>query len=141
MDRAIAGARDAEAARVLVGTNNPATATRTFSLAFTPDGQRIVVTNFRTNDVSIVDVRKALAGEPAEVARIPLSTPTGGPSRPRGVVITPDGRYAAITGAARGPSSSGILWILDLATTKVVGRVTGVGNEAYLLDILPAPRQ
>jgi len=140
VEKAIAGAKDAELARVLVGTNNPTTATRTFGVAFTPDGQRVVATNFRSNNVSIVDVQKALAGEPAEVARIPFVTPSGAPSRPRGVVITPDGRYAAITGAPRGASSSGVVWLLDLASLKVVSRVTGVGNEAYLLAILTEPR-
>jgi len=140
VDRAVAGGKDAEVARILVGTNNPATPTRTFSVAFTPDGREIVATNFRTNNVSIVDVAKALAGEPAEVARIPLATPGGGPSRPRGVALTPDGRYAVITGAARGTSGSGVVWLLDVPARKVVSRVTGVGNEAYLLDILPGPR-
>jgi DNA-binding beta-propeller fold protein YncE len=125
---------------VLVGTNNPATPTRTFSVAFTPDGRRILATNFRTNNVSIIDVARALANEPAEVTRIPLATPSGGPSRPRGVVVTADGRHAVITGAARGAPNSGVLWLVDLATAKPVATVTGVGNEAYLLDILPAPR-
>ena len=140
VERAVVGAPNAEVARVLVGTNNPATATRTFSVAFTPDGRQIVATNFRTNNVSVVDVAKALAGEPAEVARIPLSTPAGGPSRPRGVVITPDGGHALITGAARGASGSSVVWVLDLKAIRVVSRVTGVGNEAYLLDILPSRR-
>lgn len=140
VERAIAGDPKAELARVLVGTNNPATATRTFSVAFTPDGRRILVTNFRSNNVSIVDVARALAGEPAELWRIPLATPSGGPSRPRGVAITPDGRHAVVTGAARGASGSGVVWLIDLTTAQVVSRVTGVGNETYLLAILPAPR-
>src|SRR5262245_36909572 len=138
-EKAAAGAKDAEVARVLVGTNNPATATRPFSLAFTPDGTQLLVSNFRSNNLSIIDVKKALAGElGAETARLRLETPGGGPSRPRGIVVTPDGRYAAITGAARGASGSGVLWILDVPARKVVGRVTGVGNETYLLALLPA---
>jgi YVTN family beta-propeller protein len=140
VERAIAGGADAEVARVLVGTNNPATATRTFSVAFTPDGRRIVATNFRSNNVSIVDVTRALAGQPAEVARIPLVAPTGVLSRPRGVVVTPDGRHAIITGAPRGAPNSSVLFIVDLGTAQPVATVTGVGNEAYLLDLLPAPR-
>ena len=47
------------------------------------------------------------------------------------------GRYAAITGAARGTPGSGVLWILDVPARQVVGRVTGVGNETYLLALLP----
>jgi hypothetical protein len=87
--------------------------------------------------VSFVDVRKALAGElGAEVARVTLQTPGGGPSRPRGIAITADGRHAAITGAARGQPASGVLWIMDLQERRAVSRVTGVGNETYLLALL-----
>jgi len=137
VEKSAAGAKDAEVARVLVGSNNPSAQTRPFGVAFTPDGARLLVSNFRSNNLSIVDVKKALGGElGAEVARIPLATPGGGPSRPRGIVVTPDGKYAAITGAARGAPASGVLWVLDLATNKVVGRVSGVGNETYLLALL-----
>ena len=140
VEKAAAAAKDAEVARVLVGTNNPATSTRPFSLAFTPDGTQVIVSNFRSNNVSFIDVKKALAGElGAETARIRLETPGGGPSRPRGIVVTPDGRYAAITGAARGAPGSGVLWVMDVSARKVVGRVTGVGNETYLLALLPRP--
>jgi DNA-binding beta-propeller fold protein YncE len=141
VEKSAAGAKDAEVARVLVGSNNPSAQTRPFALAFTPDGSRLLVSNFRSNNLSIVDVKKAIAGElGAEIARIPLATPSGGPSRPRGIAITPDGRYAAITGAARGQPGSGVVWILDLSSNKVAGRVTGVGNETYLLALLPKPQ-
>jgi DNA-binding beta-propeller fold protein YncE len=141
VDKAATGAKDAEAARILVGTNNPAVASRPFAMAFTPDGTQLIASNFRTNNLSFIDVKKALAGElGAEAARIKLDTPGGGPSRPRGIVITPDGRYAAITGAARGKEGSGVLWVMEIATRKVVGRVTGVGNETYLLALLPGSK-
>ena len=140
VEKALADPKKAEVARVLVGTNNPATRTRPFAAAFTPDGQRIVVTNFRSNNVSIVDLKRALANEPAEIARINFETPSGAPSRPRGIAFTPDGRFAAITGAPRGAPHSGVVWILDLATLKVAGRVTEVGNEAYLIDTLATKR-
>jgi DNA-binding beta-propeller fold protein YncE len=139
VEKSAAGAKDAEIARVLVGSNNPAAATRPFSLAFTPDGSQLIVSNFRSNNVSFIDVKKALAGDlGAETARVRLETPSGGPSRPRGIVVTPDGRYAAITGAARGAAGSGVLWLMDVPARKVVGRVTGVGNETYLLALLPS---
>jgi YVTN family beta-propeller protein len=139
VEKAATGAKDAEAARVLVGTNNPSTPTRPFVAAFTPDGQHLVVSNFRSNNLSVVDVKKALAGElGAETARLKLETPDGRPSRPRGIVFTPDGHYAAITGAPRGKPESGMLWIVDVPARKVVGRVSGVGNETYLLAMLPA---
>ena len=69
VEKAIAGAKDAEVSRLLLGTNNPGMATRPYAPAFTPDGRQLVVTHFRTNNVSIVDVAKAVAGDPAEIAR------------------------------------------------------------------------
>src|SRR3989449_7076988 len=76
VDRARTGAPGAEAARVRVGTNDPNGQARPFTLAWTPDGRQIIVANYRTNNVSIVDLRKALAHEPgAEVARIPVTRP------------------------------------------------------------------
>ncbi len=138
VDKAVAGAKDAEVARLLVGTNNPATPSRPFGLAFSPDGKLLLASNFRANNLSFIDVAKALAGEHgAEVARLALTAPGNVPSRPRGIVFTPDGKYAAITGAPRGASGSGVLWIVDIAARKAVGRVTGVGNETYLLALLP----
>ena len=138
VDKAVAGAKDAEAARLIVGTNNPSAASRPFGVAFTPDGKTLLVSNFRANNLSFVDVEKALAGGlRAEVTRLPLATPDGKPSRPRGIAITPDGKYAAIPGAPRGESNSGVLSVMDLAQRKAVGRVTGAGNETYLLALLP----
>jgi DNA-binding beta-propeller fold protein YncE len=138
-EKAASGAKDAEVARILVGTNNPSQATRPFMVAFTPDGQTLISTQFRSNNISFINVRKAIAGEHgAEFARLKLETPDGAPSRPRGIVFTPDGRYAAITGAPRGKPGSGVLFVVDVPSRKVVGRVTGVGNETYLLALLPA---
>jgi DNA-binding beta-propeller fold protein YncE len=140
IERAAAGAADAERARVMVGTDDASVATRPFAVAFTKDGKHVVATCFRSNTVSLVDVEKALAAQPAEVARLALPTPDGGPSRPRGVVITPDGRYAAVTGGAKTGPGSSMLFLIDIASMKLAGRVTNVGNESYLLDILPTPR-
>ncbi|MBI3707148.1 MAG: hypothetical protein HY246_05655, partial [Proteobacteria bacterium] len=138
VDKAVAGAKDAEAARLLVGTNNPAVASRPFTVAFTPDGRTLLASNFRANNLSFIDVQKALEGAlGAETTRLALTTPDGKPSRPRGIVITPDGKYAAITGAPRGASGSGVLWVVDIAARKTVSRVTGVGNETYLLALMP----
>jgi DNA-binding beta-propeller fold protein YncE len=137
VDRAASGITEAEVARVLVGTGNAEEPTRPFGVAFVPNGTQIVATAFRSNTVSLIDVAQALAGG-GEVARLSLSTPGGGPSRPRGVAITPDGRYAAVVGAAKGAPRSSMLWIVALETMSVAGLVTGVGNESYFLDVLPA---
>jgi D-3-phosphoglycerate dehydrogenase len=73
--------------------------------------------------VSPTAIEVECVGEPAELARVPLATPGGGPSRPRGVAMTPDGRYAVITGAARGASGSGVVWVMDVPARRVVGRL------------------
>lgn len=129
----------AEAARVRVGTDDPAGQTRPFIPSFTPDGKEIVVPNFRSNNLSIVDLRLALADPAkAEVARIALTRPDGRAARPKGSAVTSDGRYAAISGGARvTPSApSGTVWIVDLKTRQVVATVTGVGNDPYGLAIV-----
>src|SRR5439155_1574838 len=111
----------AEAARVRVGTDDPNGQARPFTLAWTPDGRQIIVANYRTNNVSIVDLRKALAHEPgAEVARIPVTRPADAdgqirPGRPKGTAVTLDGRYAVVSGGPRlapDPPPSGTVWVI-----------------------------
>jgi YVTN family beta-propeller protein len=133
----------AEVARVLVGTSDPAVQTRPFIPSFTPNGKEIVVPNFRVNNVSIVDLAKALAHDPgAEVARIPLTRtadPDGvvRPARPKGSAVTSDGRYAVVSGGPRTTFvPSGTVWVIDLRTRSVVGTVTGVGNDPYGLAVV-----
>lgn len=134
VQKALTEPAKSEVARVRLGTDDPATATRPFAAAFTPDGKRIVVTHFRTNNISVVDVAAALAGRPSELKRMTLETPNGQPSRPRGIAFTPDGKYAAITGAPKGGPNTGVVWLVDLDSYKVAGRVTQVGNESYFID-------
>ena len=139
VDRASAGLEDAEVARILVGTDDPAVQTHPLILSVTPDGREVVVPNVRADNVSIVDLDLALAGEDAEVARIPLSRMDGRPARPKGSAITSDGRYAVISG---GPGSqpfseeTGYVYVIDLRTRRVVGTVTGVGNDPYNLALV-----
>ncbi len=138
VEKALSDPAKAEVARVLVGTDDRSVATRPFVAAFLPDGKRILSTQFRSNNIDIVDVEKAIAGQPATIKRIELKTPGGEPSRPRGVAITPDGRYAAITGAPKGKSNSSVVWIVDLASFEVKGRVTEIGNESYMIGAFQA---
>ncbi len=140
VERARAGVPNAERARIGIGSDDPAVATRPFAVAFTQDGKHVIATCFRSNTVSLIDVKAALAGKPAEMARLALTAPDGKPSRPRGVVITPDGRYAAITGGTKSGPGSSVLFLVDLATFQPAGRVTEIGNESYFLDVLPGPR-
>ena len=140
VSKAIDGHPDAMVAKFLVGTDNPATASRPFGLAFTNDGKRLLVANFRTNNLSIVDVSKALAGSPsAEIARIPLVRADGSPARPRGVAVTPDGRYATVSGGANNAPGGGALWVIDLASSAIIGTVLGIGNEPYMVAITNGP--
>lgn len=145
VDRARTGAPGAEAARVRVGTNDPNGQARPFTLAWTPDGRQIIVANFSTNNVSIVDLKLALAHDPrAEVARIAVTRPADAdgqvrPGRPKGTAVTPDGRYAVVSGGPRlapDAPASGTVWVIDLRTRAVVATVTGVGNDPYGLTIL-----
>jgi DNA-binding beta-propeller fold protein YncE len=148
--RAIRGRPDAVRATVVVGTDDlnfdpwtedPATASRPFFPKFTPDGRELLVTNYRTNSVSVVDVKAALAGRPAEVARIPLTRPLDSDgmqrnARPKGIAITPDGRYAVVTGGERNTlPDAGTLFVVDIRARRQVAAVTGVGNDPYTVAI------
>ena len=140
VDRASAGAAGAEVARILVGTDDPSEQTHPLIPSVTPDGREVIVPNVRANNVSIVNIERALAGKPdAEVARIPLVRPDGQPARPRGSAITSDGRYAVISGGPSSPPFSqelGHLYVIDLRSRRVVATVTGVGHEPYALAIV-----
>ena len=140
VDLARQGSLKAEAARIQVGTDDANAGARPFTVAWTPDGRSIVVANFRTNNVSIVDLGLALAHKPgAEVARIPLVRPDGKPSRPKGTAVTSDGRYAVVSGGARqAPTApaSGTVFVIDLRSRRQIATVTGVGNDPYGLTIV-----
>ena len=140
IDRARQGSPNAEAARVQVGTDDANAGARPFTVSWTPDGRSIVVANFRTNNVSVVDLALALAHKPgAEVARIPLVRPDGRPARPKGTAVTADGRYAIVSGGARQPPTapaSGTVFVIDLRSRKQIATVTGVGNDPYGLTIV-----
>jgi DNA-binding beta-propeller fold protein YncE len=135
--RAASGGRDAEVARVRVGADRADEATRPFAVAFTRDGRHVLATCFRSNTVSLLDVEKALAGAPAEERRAVYAAPDGGPGRPRGIAMLPDGVHAAIVGGAKGAPGSSLVWIVDVATLRPLACITGVGNESYLLDVVP----
>jgi len=140
VDRARQGDAHAEVTRVRVGTSDPNVQTRPFIPSFTPNGREIVIPNFRANNVSIVDLARALAGDPgAEVARIPVTRPDNLAARPKGSAVTKDGRYAVISGGPRTAiAPSGTVWVIDLRTRAVVATVTGVGNDPYGLALVEA---
>ncbi len=140
VERARVGDPGAEVARVLVGTSDPGVQTRPFLPSFTPDGREIVVPNFRSNNVSIVDLATR-----KEVARIPLTRPADPdgvvrPARPKGSAITANGRYAVVSGGPRLNQfeASGTVWVIDLHSRSVVATVTGIGNDPYGLALVQA---
>jgi DNA-binding beta-propeller fold protein YncE len=134
--RAAAGGRDAELARVHIGSDDRAERTRPFAVCFTPDGQHVVATCFRSNTISMVSVADAIAGRPSEVLRLHPVAPGGATPRPRGITMAA-GRYAAIIGGAKTGPRSSIVWLLDLSSGRIVSTVTEVGNESYMLDAIP----
>ena len=140
VDRAGAGAANAEVARILVGTDDASEPTHPLIPTVTPDGREVIIPNVRANNVSIVSIERALAGaRDAEVARIPLVRSDGQPARPRGSAITSDGRYAVISGGPSSPPFSqeiGHLYVIDLRSRRLVATVTGVGHEPYALAVV-----
>jgi DNA-binding beta-propeller fold protein YncE len=133
VEKAIKDPAKSEVARLLVGTANPEEATRPFVAAFTPDGKQILTTTFRSNNLTVHDAAKAIAGEKPEPKLVKLETPNGEPSRPRGIAFSSDGTYAAISGAPKSKPNSGVVWIVDTNTWEVKGRVTEIGNESYMI--------
>jgi WD40 repeat protein len=133
VEKAVAEPSKGEINRLLSGTDNEGEATRPFAAAFTPDSTHIVSTNFRSNNLTIYDARKAVAGEKALVKHVKLETPNGEPSRPRGIAFSSDGKYMAISGAPKSKPNTGVVWVLDAETFEVKGRVTEIGNESYLI--------
>ncbi|MEQ1613491.1 MAG: hypothetical protein ABL904_12115 [Hyphomicrobiaceae bacterium] len=136
VERASVGAKDAEVARVRIGSDDPDEQTRPFAVAFTSDSRRIVATCFRSNTISIVDVADAIAGRRAEVLRLHPTAPGGAVPRPRGITIAA-GRYACVIGGAKTGPRSSLVWLLDLDAGRIVATVTEVGNESYMLDAIP----
>lgn len=137
VDRARLGRADAEVARVRVGTSNPTGQTRPFTATWTPDGRRIIVSNFRVDSLSVVDLGLALTDpKNAEIARIALSRPDKQPAQPKGVAVTADGHYALVAGGPNTITKSetnltGMLHIVDLQSFYQVTTVGHVGIDPY----------
>lgn len=140
---AVAGSPRSEVARIRVGTDDPSVQTHPLMPSVRPGGRELIVPNLRADSVSIVDLELALAdaasaagSENAEVARIALKHPSGGPVRPKGSSISADGRFAAISagpGSQPYSEATGLVFVIDLNTREIVATVTGVGNDPYNL--------
>ncbi len=137
VEKARTDPENAEVNRILVGSYSEDKDARPFVSAYSPDGSIIAVSCFRTNNVTIVDAKEAEAGGSVHTIHIPLDMPKGReaePSKPRGLAFSADGRYIAVSGApTKSTPHSGVIWIIDTEDYTVKGRVTGVGNETYML--------
>lgn len=68
-----------------------------------------------------------------------LTRADGADARPKGTYVTPDGRFAVVTGGANtlpSPTPTGTVFIVDLAANRQVATVTGVGIDPYNLVVV-----
>ncbi len=98
-------------------------------VAVTPDGRRLLSTLRQGGEVEVFDL-----GEGFSLARIPTAVPGA-----RGVVVTPDGRYALVT-AEGTPETGGRVEILDLAALERVAELevaTGAAPLTFWRTVAP----
>ena len=99
-----------------------------FSVAITPDGAFAYVTNFDSNEVSVL----ATASNTV-VATGPLGTRRAG-----GVTITPDGAFAYVTDFVFDGDGTDSVSVLSTASNTVVATVP-VGRGPVGVAIMPFP--
>jgi YVTN family beta-propeller protein len=139
VDKAVTGAKDAEAARLIVGTNNPSAASRPFGVAV----------HARRHDAARLQLprQQPLVRRRGAGAR-------GRPRRGSRAAAARDNRQEAFAAARhrdhagwksmrRSPArrevsrTAGCCGSSTSRSGRTVGRVSGVGNETYLLALLP----
>ncbi len=93
-------------------------------LAITPNGRTMLVGNWCSWDISVVDLRKG-----REVGRIPAGV------APRGIAFSPDGRraYVTLVGEDR-------ILVIDMRHRRVVDDIRGVGERPRHLVMSPGGR-
>ncbi len=90
-------------------------------LAVTPDGSRLLSTLRQGSEVEVFDLAEGFS-----LARIPTSVPGA-----RGVVVTPDGRYALVSVEGT-PETGGRVEILDLEALEWVAELEVASGAAPL---------
>lgn len=100
-----------------------------FTLAFTPDGERLLVTCFNTGTLAVID----MSVPDRSVEHVFLPAHEAGPACPRGVTPIGGGRFCAIVGGAKAGPASGCLWLVDLQAAHVHRTIGTIGNEPYLV--------
>lgn len=93
-------------------------------LAITPDGRRMLVGNWCSWDISVVDLRKG-----REIKRIKAGV------APRGMAFSPNGKraYVTLVGEHR-------ILIIDMDRLAVKGQITGIGRRPRHLVMSPGGR-
>lgn len=91
-------------------------------VAVTPDGSKIVVTNYSTSNVSVFT---------SSGTRTDISTPTGTPCS---VVISSNGRYAYVSNQGTG---NGTIYVIDLQTLSVSSSFNITGTMATGIALSP----
>lgn len=93
-------------------------------MAITPDGSRLLVSNWCGFDVSVIDT-----ATDTEITRIPVGR------HPRGIAVTSNSRYAYVTvmGEAK-------ILKIDLSSNGVIASVPGAGNTPRHLLLSPDNR-
>jgi DNA-binding beta-propeller fold protein YncE len=122
--------RAALLAEVAVGSDFPGQAARPTCVAFAADGA-LYATCMRSGTVSRIE--PAPGGGWRETGRVALRGIAGASAQPRGIAVTPDGRFVLACGGRRAGPGTSVLWVLEAGSLAARGRVTGVGDEAYLL--------
>lgn len=87
---------------------------RPSGIAITPDNRRAYIANLNSNNVIVVDIQAARAGEIIQVGRKPL-----------GVAINPNGRFVYVANV-----NDNNLFVIDTHTNKVIKQVS-VGQAPY----------
>nr|BAL58745.1 surface antigen gene [Candidatus Acetothermum autotrophicum] len=87
---------------------------RPSGIAITPDNRRAYVANLNSNNVIVVDIQTARAGEIIQVGR-----------RPLGVAISPDGRFVYVANV-----NDNNLSVIDTQINKVIKQIP-VGKAPY----------
>jgi len=92
------------------------------SVTITPDSSKVVIANFHSDNIQIIDTNTNIAGAPIN---------TG--SEPSGAAVTPDGSQAYVVNIF---SSPGVITAIDLKT-NIPTNIPVIGNRPNSLAITP----
>ena len=103
-------------------------------LQWRPGSETEVLWNDRDRDRFVCHILDIKTGKRRTISHPVYSVSPDGQS-----AVTPDGRYAVISGGPRAEPLSqevGYLYVIDLESRSLVATVTGVGNDPYGVAIV-----